>query len=1129
MQPATSLRPRAFWLWQLVAVPAALLLTLGTAATTVAGANTATATASDSVSLTETQSLRMGRVSVAHPAHLYLNPSQSPEVAIQATVTVEAFPEYYTATSDTTYQVLVVAESAIKVSVSPAAGVLVTCCDTSQTYTFTLFGRDVGPESVHWAVAPLVDPNATAPAAAAAATPAPSDAAPALAALWERVPNTPIFVRDRIAVDASGYDYFKGEYPGLASPPLAVSLSAAPDAGVRVTFYVDAVDVQVSAPSEAAGSYTVYEALANATEAALNGSVVAFDPPFLEFAGGGGVPGAAEVRVTCLLPGTYEVRIRLGGADSPLLYTGSTGWTHTCLAPVPLVLDTLGAPQPFAASRSAYLEVRPAAAHRDHASFELLVTCEAVHPPVAATAPAGAATVSVTTTAGAASGNATEEPPVAAAATPPAPPPPTVVFYPEVLRLTSQAGARVQLEASAPGTFAVACRATGGADVRDFVDPEALAAYEVLPRHVVAQPAVPTIRVLDGERGVSGLVTLDLGAAPRVAATVAVAGVSYDEGAREVSVEPPLLHYDASTAALSFRVFTAWNATEVVLSFALSGPSADNYEGAPDPVRVNVTGPNPACDAASAASQAACAALWEETCWWDAGSSACRGDLMAFETPTLTPQYEGEGIPHQVVMRGQVRDGVSVTLSGGHLAVSPGATLEWAAGAEDGAAKSFVLTASLPPHVGEVADLELAYRVTGPDYHRFEPPPPSPVRALGLLSVLNPVGNHNSYPLVPLEATTPTQFMLLSQPPTATLTATPSSAPGSGLSFSPQQLVFAPGVDVRPYTVTGVAAGLYNVTWTLSGADAAHYVPPSWKALRVVDKVRVVPAALPTVNQGEWSRPQVVRTLRSPAGDVSVVVAASVDPRPQAPHGPVVQLRACDARGVPLVAGSGGNGGGTVGVGTVVPAAPAPSNEVVLVFEKEQQRPLYYQVLGTLPGSYEVTYAVEGVAKGDFAAIAPATLVVHAPAVWASPMKQMGVDPSCRINVGVKLFTKLGVADSPQETCSINDPFDASLLCGATSQTECEADLREKGIPCVWRAATAACEYGLPHGNVTHYAVGGRHSVFRLLDGSVWTAGNNDFGQLGHSCLGAAGCSASESFQEVLFENRDLFGTCVET
>ena len=98
-----------------------------------------------------------------------------------------------------------------------------------------------------------------------------------------------------------------------------------------------------------------------------------------------------------------------------------------------------------------------------------------------------------------------------------------------------------------------------------------------------------------------------------------------------------------------------------------------------------------------------------------------------------------------------------------------------------------------------------------------------------------------------------------------------------------------------------------------------------------------------------------------------------------------------------------------------------------------------------------------------------------------------------------------------------------------TSQTECEADLREQGIPCVWRTATAACEYGLPHGNVTHYAVGGRHSVFRLLDGSVWTAGNNDFGQLGHSCLGAAGCSASETFQEVLFENRDLFGTCVET
>ena len=984
-EPASKSRLHAFWLWKLVAVSATLLLTFGT--TAVAGANTATATASDSVSLTETESLRMGRVSVAHPAHLYLNPSQSSDVAIQATVTVEAFPEYYTATSDTTYQVLVVAESAIKVSVSPAAGVLVTCCDTSQTYTFTLFGRDVGPESVHWAVAPLANPNASG-TTPAAATPAPLDAAPSLAALWERVPNTPIFVRDRIAVDTSGYDYFKGEYPGLVSPPLAVSLSAAPDAGLRVTFYVDAVDVRVASPSEAAGSYTVYEALANATEAALNGSVVAFDPPLLEFAGGGGVPGAAEVRVTCLLPGTYEVRMLLGGADSPLLYTGSTGWTHTCLAPVPLVLDALGAPQPFAASRSAYLEVRPAAAHRDHASFELLVTCEAVHPAVAAAAPA----VTVTTTA-AADGNATGEAAAAAAATPP-PPPPTVVFYPEVLRLTSQAGARVQLEASAPGTFDVVCRATGGADVRDFVDPDALAAYEVLPRHAVATPTVPTIRVLDGERGVSGLVALDLGVAPRVAATVAVTGVSYDEGAREVSVEPPLLHYDASSSALSFRIFTAWNATEVVLSFALSGPSADNYAGPPDSVRVNVTGPNPACDAASG-SQASCAALWEEVCWWDAGAAACRSDLMAFEPPTLTPQYEGEGVPHQLGMRGQVRDGVSVTLSGGHLAVSPGATLEWAAGTEDGAARSFVLTASLPPHVGEVADLELAYRVTGPDYHRFEPPPPSPVRALGLLSVLNPVGNHNSYPLVPLGATTPTQFMLLSQPPTATLTATPSVA--AGLSFSPQQLVFAPGVDVRPYTVTGVAAGLYNVTWTLTGADAAHYVPPSWKALRVVDKVRIVPAALPTVNQGEWSRPQVVRALRSPAGDVSVVVAASVDPRPQAPHGPVVQLRACDARGVPLVANNaGGGGGGTVGVGTVVPAAPAPSNEVVLVFEKERRVPLYYQVLGTLPGSYEVTYTVDGVAKGDFAAIAPATLVVHAPAVWASPMKQMGADPSCR-------------------------------------------------------------------------------------------------------------------------------------
>eukprot|EP01064_Diplonema_japonicum_P023108 TRINITY_DN3355_c1_g3_i1.p1 TRINITY_DN3355_c1_g3~~TRINITY_DN3355_c1_g3_i1.p1 ORF type:complete len:1242 (+),score=268.26 TRINITY_DN3355_c1_g3_i1:60-3785(+) len=672
-----------------------------------------------------------------------------------------------------------------------------------------------------------------------------------------------------------------------------------------------------------------------------------------------------------------------------------------------------------------------------------------------------------------------------------------LTFDPAVVVISAQSGAGFTINGPT-GEYNLTCSTytytedgnKKGVDNPGFVDPNAFNFLEVIDRNTITIPNIPVLRMItdpiDSIYGgaYSPVLECRLSVAPRVELVITPAGDGLE-------FSPSKLTFGPSDTVLTFRVRGTVLAAGVTVSFTYSGTNALNYLPVADK-SVTVTGPSPACSGKG--SKVSCVELWDDGCWWD--GATCRNDDVGISfIPSAPPaQYHNEPVPFIVNLGTEVVNGMVLKLSG--LGLTYGEDeLVFAPGES---ASAFTVS-------GVVADdattrWNMIFDLSGADFNHFTRPPQQQLVILNLLQVSPP--STQEYPFLYIESTSSVLYVTLELPATRGVTLTPSvSGPGS-LVFDPPVLTYAAGESSKGFTIsTGGETGTYNVTWTTGGTDVAKYVREQWGLVKVFTRIEIHATPLPTLADEEWSPLQYVQMETAPIDNIDITITAVSPSNTDHTFSPaVVQVTAPH-----------------------LPVEPATSS-ITLTFTPEM-RTLGYKVRGMTPGFYGIEFSL-GPHRENFSAPGMRDFWVAEAAVWDYTRGQNGVDPKCRVAVGRIGYASTKIQDVSQETCSINDILDATTLCQVGSKKECDNELRNNGRPCVWIQAEGACKFGLPNGNVTHYSVGESHSMFRMLDGGLWSAGSNTFGQLGHTCNGVAGCSDSVEYKEVMFEDLDDDGNC---
>eukprot|EP01063_Lacrimia_lanifica_P039107 TRINITY_DN84_c0_g1_i1.p1 TRINITY_DN84_c0_g1~~TRINITY_DN84_c0_g1_i1.p1 ORF type:complete len:1355 (+),score=482.56 TRINITY_DN84_c0_g1_i1:700-4764(+) len=1017
---------------------------------------------------------------------IYENSEMLPELAGRLEATLVAWPEAVVNATDAEEYTVVVKAGSLggKVAIQPEEYVI-TCCDVPPPLNFTVYGLAESVDYIEISFAPHADGNATS-------------GFPSVSALWKSMSDIIVMTVGPTQLALQGYQAFKGEYPMVFSEPFEAVLSRTPEFDVNLTVYVEggagfyeertlvvATDVTASgnATDATATTFADDENVTGTEEDGAPGPVPEYDVTYLpnievdvnplQFRGkehpSGGTRNAA-FRILCRTPGTYWIRFQLSG-DVALKYAGLDGFNHTCIDRVDLAVEYLDALPPYAGSQSKQFQVSLGGRHRDYQDFGLEITCAAYDTVTGVLSDA-------------------------------------FIFYPRTLPISSGDGGRFTAESSAAGAFSLRC-STGGNP--DFNEPPAVP-LRVLPQIEVALPAIDVIRVLNGAGGFSNELTLDIKTAPRVAFEV----TPIDESGSVVSI-PEVLQFAPGVASATFRLQAAetFRRGEVAsgaatLTYEFAGADALHYvtpEDQPDGATdVVIQGPN--ADCANATTAAACGALWADMCWWEPapwGGGDCRNDLIPLTFPSAVDgafrsQYHLMTGTQSVALTAPPQEWVGVRFVGEDM-VYPMQDVRWTRG--DAASKSFTVRSTAERL--EDTRREVEYELFGADFHHYAPPPPTNITILTLLKVLTPTTP--DVPFLYVNSRSRLITVTLEKAPPARLTLTPvlyslaTGAPTAAASFEPEMLVFTPETAAQAFRIyTTAAMGTFRIQWEAAG-DTMYFREPLAAQVKVFASNSISSLApLATLAPFEWSPTQWLQMGRLPEEPTRVRVSSD---------NPFVVFRP------PPLPGAAA-------------AEPSPTLDVVFT---PGIRTTGFQVMGPYPGRYYVETTPLGEEAANFEKPAPQWLHIQEAPVWYSVPNQFGVDPVCRVNVGRTLYHHTGLADATDETCRISDVLDTDALCvGASLEQDCTYELASKGHPCVWYPDAAGtggrCVYGLPSGNVTHWSVSETHSIFRLYDGSVWTAGKNEFGQLGHSCFGTQGCKDSLEYKEVLFEDRDFRGKC---
>ncbi|KAJ9443213.1 Ultraviolet-B receptor UVR8 [Diplonema papillatum] len=792
-----------------------------------------------------------------------------------------------------------------------------------------------------------------------------------------------------------------------------------------------------------------------------------FTPTTLEFSPGSS-SDSLDIQIVCAIPGIYPITTLLTGTDLHT-YSNVPTWDHECLARIPLALRYTGL-FPFDDNVSGNFLLIPEGRHRDYIDFDLVVSC--------ASDPAG------------------------------------VVFTPEHVVVTSEVGATFTARGSA-GRYRIVCTRvlwptspstkTTGSDNTAYFDPDPIEGFIIHPKNEVNFTEIPVLRLMTSlvrdsmsGGGWSPVLTLKLENPPRVDFTIRPFGF-------DLKSYPEVLAFTALDSELEFRIrlTTLRSDTQKLLSFEYDG--ANKRDFAPlDPIYLDVTGRNPDC--AREATELGCLALWDEMCWWDAGD--CRNDLIPFTflPSNYSSQFENQVRPYSIRPVAMPVHDVTVTFVGDYLTFTDEALLWTGAGSTDTSppapeTRSYTLSGRCPK--GVTLTLQATYLLSGTDFHHYEFPEPQDILIKRLIKVKTP--STPEYPFMYVLATSmPLTVSIENAPPTSlTLTV---QAPDSVI-FEPSIFLFTPTVTERTFTVTTTTdTGTYNnITWLQTGADASQYAQADWATIKVFEKIPVRTTLAGTLGDEAWSAFQYVQAEVPPMRTLRVTIAAvSENDYTTELSTKLVQLRA-------------------PGVDSTVPA-----NNITLEFAPDV-RTVAFQVRGMTSGHFGLRFELSGLDVDNYIPPHHVEFWVSEPKAWEYTQGQSGVDPVCRVAVGRLDFNSLGIEDANDESCSINDKLNPDDLCYyAESASACASELFSNGYPCIWNETTSACSFGLPNGNVTHYAVGESHSIFRLLDGTIWSAGSNQFGQLGHSCNELLGCNDSVAYQEVLFEYLDDAGDCKE-
>ena len=798
-----------------------------------------------------------------------------------------------------------------------------------------------------------------------------------------------------------------------------------------------------------------------------------------------------EISVMCSVPGTFQISVILEpdiNGDSITLYQLPPTWNHSCLPTIETTMRYDGLP-PFEDNDSDDLIIIPGI-HRDHQNYDYRLSC--------ASYPTG------------------------------------LVFSPTNFTITSQSGGRITCSGPA-GVYNITCWGVDwildgvhyGKDKLAFHNPEPISGFEILEKNIIETPYVPTLRMLSNIKSVSftdggafspGL-SLILSEAPRSRLEVTVT-----DSLGILETNPPVLIFTQHRSRVDFRIRAHRETSSgqtTSLKYNLGSDNINDYVK-PGDVAVQVSGPSEEC--ARQSDSDSCYGLWEyELCWWNTATSSCQNTLIPIVLSPQPPpsQYHLQSVPFQASLTSPTVSDVrlSFTSPDQGLAFQDRSVL-WSGDGSNTTqditdlTRYYSITGTMSTLNNEPTEtFTIVYYLSGSDFHHYARPADDEIIITKLIELIPPTTQQ--YPFLYVNTVSDVLTIKLQRaPPSGTLVLTPTCLNSNcGLQFSPRQIVFSAGITTGTFTVhTSDTVGEYWVTMIKSGAAASLYEDNNLRnsLIKVFPTIEVHTTPLPTLGDEEWSSEMFVQLLTPPIRTIQVSITA-VDDQDFSTR--------LDSSLVQLIIGD-------------IPGIDVQGESSIVLEFSPKHRTLPFRFRGMTPGKYGLLFTIEAGRDSQNFILSDdkrmRSFNVAPPKAWEFTRGQFGVDPECRVAVGRLDSNSLSITSSSKETCSISDIIDPSQLCHQTSKKSCENELRNNGRPCIWTPSTSTCKFGLPSGRITHYAVGEVHSLFRMFDGSLWSAGENEFGQLGHSCHGAAGCRDSIEYHEVLFENRTDAGKCRE-
>ncbi len=523
---------------------------------------------------------------------------------------------------------------------------------------------------------------------------------------------------------------------------------------------------------------------------------------------------------------------------------------------------------------------------------------------------------------------------------------------------------------------------------------------------------------------------------------------------------PSSLEFLPNSSTAATFVLVAKSTGIKIVSFALSGPSAGDYE-APPARSWAVRTPNMLCSSHGGGHRDDCLSL--NGCRWNEALRQCSNRTLPIHISDIPIVFNHEPKFLEILLPTPVVRNLTIILTAkARLAFSPKRL--YIGPGEKNASFSFVPKLK---RFDATVQQEYFLKLLGPDANVFSQQqayviirPQIVCKVTGPWSfyVVTGSGTFNVSCDTPADSTTTMELVLR------------ETGRASPFVFTPSTLTFLSGQSSATFSVPhSAAAGLFHVVYNIGGVDAPRYAKITDTPIKAQGSIRVcVPPAF-----------YVTGGILSPVYNLDLSMI---------PSKPVtVTLTILNAS-----------------TGAVVPASAVAVIPLNITYNGTQRGT--FQVIGLVPGQYLLNTSLEGDLLSKYDIPEPTPFAIQDPEDGSAFTSRLGVGflPSarCRVNVGRNsaFFQGQNFPDDGIKLCTDyiqtfpNSTFNCAAL---ATKLLCRTILQTTGNLCIWHNDACVFIQQL-QGNVTDVAFGSTFTLLLTKNKTVWSIGSPLYGQLGH-------------------------------